>query len=166
MSDLYEKFYLNRAKLQVFGDAGDMTFVVTELNEIEPKSPPTRSNAEKSRLEGLEYRVGEEISIDLGKLYTSKDNLALTFEASIGTLNGSVWTYTPDQAGTLVVTIKCTDSEGQAGLTTDLSLNVTDGSQQGGDQNGGGCGCGKGSAGAVVLMLAGAAFAVCRKLLR
>lgn len=166
MSDLYEKFYLNRAKLQVFGDAGDMTFVVTELNEIEPKSPPTRSNAEKSRLEGLEYRVGEEISIDLGKLYTSKDNLALTFEASIGTLNGSVWTYTPDQAGTLAVTIKCTDSEGQAGLTTDLSLNVTDGSQQGGDQNGGGCGCGKGSAGAVVLMLAGAAFAVCRKLLR
>lgn len=146
------------AELQFFV-TGDTTLRIYNTTEAKMIDPPSIQRTEVDRYNNAEYETGKEISIDLSKLFKSESGNALVYTADMGTVEGSIWKYAPDKAGT--VTVKFTAADGdQTSLPVSITLNVTEGKS-------GGCGSqiGIGAlwAGGAVLLIAGLAIVWRRK---
>lgn len=126
----------NVAELQFF-NSGDITLRVYSTTELETVDPPAIQRAEVNKYNNAEYKVGEEISIDLAPMFTSESSSVLTYKVNIGKVEGTVWKYTPSEVGEIELTITASDGE-QSSLPANITLKIIDGSKE----NGGSGGCG------------------------
>ena len=120
----------NNAELQFFVQ-GDTTVRIYDVAEIETVEPPTVQRLEADKYNNAEYKLGEEISIDLSSLFKSQSGNALTYKANIGEIEGSIWKYTPDQAGDLNVTFTAQDGDAVS-LPLTIALKISGGNEKSG----------------------------------
>lgn len=120
----------NNAELQFFVQ-GDTTVRIYDVAEIETVEPPTVQRLEADKYNNAEYKLGEEISIDLSSLFKSQSGNALTYKANIGEIEGSIWKYTPDQAGDLNVTFTAQDGDAVS-LPLTITLKISGGNKKSG----------------------------------
>lgn len=129
--------------------SANITFTLTVLPKIAAKNAAALTKS-------VEKGTAQSIA-DLSEYFTKgKTSDTLTFTATVGTVTGSAWAYTPDTAGAKSVSITATDSNGDT-ATISFTLTVTDSSTGGGD---GGCGgvASVGGIAGVSLALLGLAF--------
>ncbi len=143
---------------QFYAPAGSETsLVVVSQTTFYPNHPPV---VDQNRVEALSsgaYRVGEEVRIDLSQLFSDEDGDELSYFATSGKIEGSIWSYTAAAEENLSITFTCSDSEGS--VTTALSLSFT-----GNSLGGNGDGCGRANASSSLLLLAaGIAAAIGRR---
>lgn len=152
VSKIADAYIGNVAELQFF-NSGDITLRVYSTTEVETVDPPAIQRGEVSRYDNAEYNVGEEISIDLAPMFTSDSPDPLTYEVNVGKVEGTVWKYTPTEAGEVKLTITASDGE-QTSLPASITLKIVGGSSQG-DAGG----CNSAAAGSVLLGAAALAAA-------
>lgn len=101
------------------------------------------------------YEKGKEIKVLLTDLFSNQNELTVTYSATVGSISGDYWTFTPDEAKEYDVSVTITSTEYDQSATAGFKLNVVPGE---GDGDGGGGedeGCKSSvSAGAAVLILA------------
>ena len=108
---------------------GDTTVRIYDVAEIETVEPPTVQRLEADKYNNAEYKLGDEISIDLSSLFKSKSGNALTYKANIGEIEGSIWKYTPDKAGDLNVTFTAQDGDAVS-LPLTITLKISGGNKK------------------------------------
>ncbi len=120
----------NNAELQFFV-SGDSTIRIYDVAEIATVEPPAVQRLEADKYNNAEYKLGEEISIDLSPLFKAQSGNALVYTANIGEVNGSVWKYTPDKTGDVQVTFTAQDGDAVS-LPLTITLKITGANEKGG----------------------------------
>ncbi len=103
-----------------FSIAADYSFADALVVEVTPGGnlPPAAGGSQS-----FDVRVNSPAAINLDKIFTDPNGDPMTYSASLGTVTGSTWEYTPTSTGIVTVYITAADSYGAATVST-LTLNV------------------------------------------
>lgn len=141
-SDIYNELYPmftaddHTAVMQAWS-GNNMVFNLSQITEYEPNVDPEVTAAPKFEAQ----KKGAELTLDLTKVFTDSNGDALTFtladetDAYQGEINGNIWTFNCDKAGTYNITVYAVDGRGGIGECT-FTVTVKE------DAESSGCGCG------------------------
>ena len=145
-----ERFGTDSGTFQFWNINADQTFIIRELVLATPNAKPRVETYISDETTGKTYKVGEKISFDLSEYFFDQDVVngdVLSYTASIGTIEGSIWSYTPtdeDVDKTVNVVITCSDARNSS-VSQDFDLKIVKGDSSSAD---GEKGCGAAFAGA------------------
>ena len=154
--------------VQIFGGA-NMVWNISDMSEFEINVDPTVKNPTLK----TSYAIGEEITVNLGEVFSDANGDVLTYvlsdETAYGAITEGVWKFTPDAEGLYTVIIEAYDGKGGEATLT-LTVNVE---KEQSANNGGGngkkksCGSDVGAgafASVAIVLLAAAAVMLKRKI--
>lgn len=122
-----------QATLQIFNNNTDSTVIVRDLPLLKPNSRPRVTEYISDFVANKTFEAGKEFTLDLSAYFEDSDEGdSLTFTASAGTVEGTVFRFTPEEVSDgFEIRITATDSEGSTAVQI-FKLKIVEGT-------GGGC---------------------------